>query len=332
MIRRLGVVLALALLPACADEVIGAVGPASGDGSSGTSPSTDTASVDDETDTSVDDTAAVDPGLPDLVVGGPALFRMVSHDMGQSWDHDQAEPELIDFVVEGIARGTEQIVMVAGDHTATTANGIEWEIFKDTRGYQRDVAFGGGRFVSVGLNGRRSWSTDGWGWINVPDKSQDTDYFAVAYGDGKFIAATADHLAVSANGELWTTKPMTGPALFAAAWGADRFVLLGEEGRTVVTPDGDTILHDENPPFGFIDLCFYDGQFVALSYSGLHTSVDGVDWAEFSSMLGLESIACTPQALFATRGADILHSTNGVDWTLQTVASSPLSKVGGAPP
>jgi hypothetical protein len=66
------------------------------------------------------------------------------------------------------------------------------------------IAWGGGKFVAVGYDGKAAYSTDGTNWTAV--------------GDSKFGTS----------------------AIRGIAWGGDKFVAVGNYGKMATSPDGTT--------------------------------------------------------------------------------------------
>lgn len=263
--------------------------------------------------TSVTDGFAEDP-LPRFAAGGHDLRRIVSFDDGQSWEAEGVEPAPpMDSLVTDIARGPGQIVMVAGDTTLVSDDGLTWESFQDNQGYMRAVAYGGGRFVSVGHGGRRSYSEDGWGWINRPDPIEGADYQAIAYGGGRFVAVGIDQMATSTDGESWETTPLTGSKLVAIAYGGDRFLAVSEEGRIVITRDGRSIEHDAMGPY-LMDPCYFEGQWVALDWNTAWTSDDGIEWAQFAHGREIHTLACGDGVLVGAGYDRLYRAEDPTSW------------------
>lgn len=129
----------------------------------------------------------------------------------------------------------------------TSPDGVEWtEVFRPERPVLiHDLAYGGGLFVAVGETGdtgepKRAvvlTSPDASHWtlqvLDEPERLQQ-----VAYGNGLFVASGPDALALSAGGTDWETGPnLTGRALSGVAYGAGRFVAVGNTVDPVLTVD-----------------------------------------------------------------------------------------------
>ncbi|MEQ1506548.1 MAG: hypothetical protein ABMB14_30245, partial [Myxococcota bacterium] len=117
----------------------------------------------------------VGPPLPMTLVGPYGRF-LTSLDYGSTFALDvQEEADDGDGHSENLLRGCTGadgvLIAVGGDHQGTyrrSVDGLTWDApFVGTRGWVADVAYGGGRFVSVGGFGNLAWSTDGIGWTET---------------------------------------------------------------------------------------------------------------------------------------------------------------------
>jgi hypothetical protein len=121
------------------------------------------------------------------------------------------------------------------------------------------VAYGHGRFVSVGWEGAILTSTDGVNWLRISGSG--ATLYKIAYGNGRFVTLGSDWngawvIMTSPDGAAWS-RQVTATNIFSDAFG----------GTTV-------------------ELAYGNGQFVALGAAGaILTSTDGVDWAWFRQPL-----------------------------------------------
>lgn len=295
---RAFVAAAVLLMGGCGDEVLGFFEEGTGTDSSAVSSSSTTAE-NEGSSTSIDAVTSLDPmtsgqpsgssgttaaedldPLPDFVAYGFEDGISVSHDDGQTWTLVADPAEQGERRREDIVRGGDRILIVGGQNTLVTFDGLTWEAYADPLGYARGVAFGDGGFVSVGLD-RLSWSDDGIGWVNALDQ-ENIDLQDVTYGDGRYVAVGIGTLGTSTNGQDWSLLDIGGEKLTSVAYGNGRFVAVGEEGRVLITEDGSTVLSDNmNNPW-FEDVRFIDGEFVALAGNVVGTSDAGVTWKEFT--------------------------------------------------
>ena len=126
--------------------------------------------------------------------------------------------------------------------------GIDWTNtdikFGTTIAYS--VAYGDGKFVAVGFEGKASYSTDGISWTALPAgddtgiKFGTSDAASVTYNNGKFLVVGASGKAsYSTDGINWTALPAgddTGikfgtTTAFSVAYGDETFVVVGVEGK-----------------------------------------------------------------------------------------------------
>ncbi|MGH1342402.1 MAG: hypothetical protein ACRBN8_12660 [Nannocystales bacterium] len=290
------IVVALLGLSGCDDEVVGfsevadagsstraTLGSSEGDGTAA-----DGTATSDESSSSG---ASVEEGLPDFVAYGFEDGLAVSFTDGQTWTEI---PELTDMPMrEGLARGEERIVLVGADRTATTEDGLTWEVNPfDIPTYARAVAYGAGGFASVGLD-HLTWSEDGRSWVDTRGTSTGLDLVAVAYGGGRFLAVGIDRIATSENGQNWTVTEAVGEKLTSVAFGDGRFVAIGELGRILETQDGTTILRDEASGLaGLGGMRFCGDSFVIGGSERYWLSPDAGAWTEVMS-IGGGAFACS---------------------------------------
>ena len=96
------------------------------------------------------------------------------------------------------------------------------------------IAYGGGRFVAGGHQGKMVYSDNGMNWTAVEDSPFDSTINAIAYGGGRFVAGgDSGKMAYSADGTSWTAeegKPFGNRKISAIAYGNGRFVAGGDSG------------------------------------------------------------------------------------------------------
>lgn len=312
MTRLTCIAAALFGLAGCDDEVVGfADSPGSSTGATVSSISSSTTAADSSTSSS-DDTSVVasstgmpEDGLPDYVAYGFEAGVAVSHNDGEDWVDI---PELVDMPRrEGLTRGEDRIVLVGGDRSAVTIDGLAWDVQPfEAPGYARDVAYGSGGFASVGLE-HLAWSYDGQTWSDVRGEQASFDLVAVAHGDDRFVAVGVDHIATSDNGQDWISTPVVGEKLHSVVFGNGRFVAIGELGRILETRDGVDILRDEASGLsglGTLRLC--DDQFVTAASGRYWLSPQAEVWTELTS---IES------GTFACSGTSwAMANANGLFW------------------
>ena len=130
-------------------------------------------------------------------------------------------------------------------------------------------------------------------WNAIDDMKVGASYpnylWAIAYGAGKFVAMGDDGKgAYSADGITWTAIPNTGfPAGYSIrsiTYGAGKFVALGESGKGAYSADGITWIPISNMQFNSYwgdrinAVAYANGKFVAVGDNSVAYSVDGITW------------------------------------------------------
>jgi hypothetical protein len=214
----------------------------------------------------------------------------------------------------------------------------------------RSIAYGGGKFVASGENGKMAYSADGVTWATVENITFDT--WSFAYGGGKFIAGGANgNMAYSADGVKWTafrdnTFPV-GRHVVALAYGGSKWVAAsylngGADGRMAYSEDGITWTSVRDFGMNIQGIAYGGGRFVASGGSGkVAYSTDGVTWTVSASGVPwttnpnggvgqIRNIAYGAGKFVAVGNAydgksffaRLAYSTNGEAWTL--VENSPF--------
>jgi len=193
----------------------------------------------------------------------------------------------------------------------------------------RDVSYGAGVFVAVGLGGAIYSSPDAVTWtVRTPPNTP--DYSDVAYANGRFVVvgtatgSGTQPVAYSDDGITWTlpatpfAATRTGIAYGNGVWvavGNQEVSVSSNNGATWTTTTGITaLLLTQGVSFG-------NGLFCAVGFAGsIATSSDGVTWTGslISGAATLRDIAFGNQKFVAMdSGGRIFTSTNAVTWTQQ---------------
>jgi hypothetical protein len=149
-----------------------------------------------------------------FAVGGYALCISSN---GAEWT--AVTPAQIPYIA-GIAGGAHRLVMVGQRYVngawtggaAYSDDGISWQFGTLPAGARAlaRVAYGNGRFVAVGRAGQAYVSADGTTWSEVTT-GIDSDFSAIRFADGWFVAVSANRLLSSPDGVTWTIRtPGTG--------------------------------------------------------------------------------------------------------------------------
>ncbi len=298
MTRLLCVVAVSLGLAACDDEVVGFADMADSSSSTGvqvgntsTTGAQPSTSGSDDTSSASSSDGGLHDGLPHYVAYGFEAGVAVSFDDGQTWTD---APELADMPArEALARGEDRVVLVGGQRSARTLDGMAWDVRPlDVDGYARAVAYGSGGFASVGLD-HLAWSQDAEVWSDTRGGQTGMDLVAVTYGEDRFVAVGVEHIATSQDGQDWTLTPVTGEKLRSVVFGDGRFVAVGELGRILETQDGVSVLRDEASGLvglGTLRVC--DDVFVIGGSARYWTSPDAQAWTEVLS-IGDGAFACS---------------------------------------
>jgi hypothetical protein len=144
----------------------------------------------------------------------------------------------------------------------------------------RSIAYGGGKFVAVGENGKVAWSTNGLIWTAAKDATTfgSDGILSIAYGGGKFVAGTWQTNSAWSPGALTWSKIDYGYPGFASfnaiAFGGEggkaKFVAVGREGGAVFLQDTSWRLTG-NTTFGSNEIngiAYGNGRFVAVGDNG----------------------------------------------------------------
>jgi len=207
----------------------------------------------------------------------------------------------------------------------------------------RAIAYGNGKFVAVGADGKMATSTDGTTWTAVTDSTFGTDViFSIAYGNGKFIAGggyNTGKMATSENGTTWTavTDSTFGTnRIFAIAYGNDKFVAGDDSGKMATSENGATWTVVTDSTFGtswINTIAYANGKFVAVGNGGkMATSTDGTTWTAVdtgtifdyvnngTTIKGSINAIAYGNGKFVAVGSSgkMANSTDGTKWTAVT--------------
>ena len=112
---------------------------------------------------------------------------------------------------------------------ASSSDGISWTKVPNFRMYSiLDIAYGNGVFVAGGVpTSTMAYSTNGTSWTAVPGVRPSC--IAIAYGNGRFVSVGSGTIEYSSDGITWTAvanSPLS-DLIHAIAYGGGRFVALG---------------------------------------------------------------------------------------------------------
>lgn len=138
-------------------------------------------------------------------------------------------------------------------------------------------------------------ATPEWQW--AAPLPQGEHLYAVAFGDGQFVAVGASGAVVtSPNGQVWTVRPSwTRQALLGVAHGEGRFVAVGAGGTVLTSVDGSTWVQRESGVTEQLSAVTYDGAvFVAVGARGtVLLSEDGLKWHTIAAAVDVDLLSVT---------------------------------------
>lgn len=222
------------------------------------------------------------------------------------------------------------VIIAGGAHNVlTTTDGISWVRNSLPNSSIYDITYNGSIYIALGSNSSSvGISTDAVNWTNTH-----VGAFAatgVAYGNGVYAAIDANGTTIaSTDGLSWqagltvTSYSFTGLVFFNG-----RFIATGATGtfnHAYYSTNG-VIWESGLKPRYLRAFTYGNGMFVGLtdsSYNKAYRSLDGINWSETTSPVGNFYSAAYGNGIFVAVGIDIWgKSTNGVNWTTGTLATS----------
>ncbi len=215
----------------------------------------------------------------------------------------------------------------------------------------RAAAFGGGRFAAVGSFGGSNLLAGSADGIHWESRTLDAKYFkylrGIGYGLGEFVAVGGDPGSVgsssplivrSSDGIHWSDYiEFSGKQILRRlAFGAGRFVGVGDRGRRATSTDGKAWVDmpDAKAIDTLVDITFGNGVFVGVGLHGLRMSTrDGLKWEH--RQVGeegehLNSVVWTGQRFVAVGMGATYESADGEHWTRRTNQNAPLTVAYGS--
>jgi len=186
-----------------------------------------------------------------------------------------------------------------------------------------DCTYGNDKFIAVGNGGVIAYSEDGKQW-SVVDTVTTEDLFATTYGNGKFVAVGSEGtILYSEDGIVWNTCTIVkrevteGNSSGVVMHGSIKYKNVIYTGNKFVAT-GITTITSGN---------------VSNSYVAVNSSVDGINWDYewydkdlYVSGSVHNSLAFDPAygTFYATYGATLYCSKNGLDWYYYGVTMEPV--------
>ncbi|MEZ5573724.1 MAG: hypothetical protein R3E64_17160 [Halioglobus sp.] len=213
------------------------------------------------------------------------------------------------------------------------------------------TTFAGGQWIVSGGNGRIVTSPDSMAWTSVNSGYAFT-LFDIAYDGSGLYAISGDSgfapsLLTSNDAVTWsqrTPNPNNGEGLYGIAYGAGKWVAVGDVGTilTSVDPDSRTWTTETSGTSEYLRDIIYNGSnlYVAVGEGGvILTSADASIWTPRSSgtTSDLWGVEYDGAGLYVIVGFDgtILSSTDAIHWTPRTSPTSQRLRdvgVGRLPP
>ena len=270
-------------------------------------------------------------GIADSIVGD----KYLNPTTGNIYDcTTEGDASTATWVYSGNLK-TREIVDVVNDEFTSES------VFETTEYEFNDVIYGNGIFVAVGDGPTNAsaifYSEDGNTWLeaNLSEiSSLSGTLLAIAYGNGKFIAAGTNGFAYySEDGINWTKKTSISPSTIirSVAFGNGKFVAVTEDNSPIwYTENGLSWSASDTSSISTTDLLlraivYGNNTFIAFDKSGrILYSEDGIKWTE-GTRLTINSDLHDAHAIYANNkfiliGDEgvIYYSENGTTWNSGT--------------
>ncbi len=191
----------------------------------------------------------------------------------------------------------------------------------------RDVEYGNGLFVAVGVGGIIQTSDDGINWIRSILYTGVSQFLDITFGNNLFVAVgSRGEIFTSPDGFNWTKRD-TGayPGWFIGiCYGKDLYIIVDASGEILTSPDGIHWTRESNidvPEGAFRDIVYGNGLFVIASQTTVYTSHDGFNWinrnVHFDNTT-LKGITYGNGQFVAVGENIIITSTDGINWERKT--------------
>jgi len=243
-----------------------------------------------------------------------------------------------------IAYGSNRFVAVNTDGTESliSENGITWTSHSIPNSQTvRYFIFAGGNFLALSSTYSKL-STDGVTWT-MGTNAASRNWDAPAYNGSTYVAiigGTQRKSQYSTNGLVWTQRsiPVFGAnPYYATAWGAGRFVSVGNSREVTISTDGITWTHT-TAPYGtytsyWFDIIFANNKFVMVAGSypyrtRVGVSTNGITWTDSTLPFAADwrkIIWFNNQYYVYGQGLSypvVPSSTDGITWTMNTMSAS----------
>lgn len=255
-------------------------------------------------------------------------------------------------ILSDVVWSGSRFVVIGPGGVGTSQDGLKWKLaaWEDVPvvaedggrpGYlwPQSLTWGGSQFVAVGyirLDPRTDekdavilTSPDGVTWTTRrPPGSVGWNVSDVAWSGDRFVAVAVHSqptFLTSPDGVVWSARRIIVDGYTSAiAWGGAQFVAIGAYRQTrspliLTSPDGVTWTERTSPDSsqrgGLTDVAWSGRRFVAVGFSTILTSLDGVAWStQVAPGSGLQTIAWGGSQ-FVILGYGVFTSPDGITWT-----------------
>src|SRR4030095_15366290 len=160
---------------------------------------------------------------------------------------------------------------------------------------------------------------------------QGNDLYAVAHGNGRFVAVgQGGTILVSGDGVTWTNRSVEWDNLVAIAFGNGVFVAVGFLGGLLTSPDGEHWIKPAAPtgvyPRELLGVSFGNGRFVAVGNGIVVWSTDAVHWQGWEDAISFLIPAVVygdgKFVAYPSYPSLALTSSDGANWSTNMVEPS----------
>ncbi|MGE0787809.1 MAG: hypothetical protein AB7S26_19195 [Sandaracinaceae bacterium] len=273
--------------------------------------------------------AGVDPGEGPgtiVAVGWREHTLAIDTDGSELYRHEQTSADPYDhgLLYRDVVYGDEGFVVVGDAQVLISPDGIAWErVTRPSVGFLSGVVFGQGRYVAA--NDTPAFSDDGRAWSEATNRLRGSAR-GIAFGDGLFVIVGDDGLtARSVDGETWTDIHMAGGGLQDIAFGDGRFVAVGHGGRRTVSVDG--VTWDESDAGGdsLRAIVYARGGWLAVGDEGAFSSptAEPGTWTAHGGP-SFTGVTFGGGRFWGSAGSSIYVSDDGASWDRVVGGSSGL--------
>lgn len=179
----------------------------------------------------------------------------------------------------------------------STLDGVNWTtMISVPNAYFNDLIYANNMYIAVGPNESKILtSPDGVTWTERWTGPEYFGFTGIAFGNNIFVAVgSLSNIVTSQDGFTWSTANLNNARddFRSVAFGKGQFVAVGREGSAYSSSDGmnwqNRVFDDDHHSFS--DVIFTQDGFVAvgyvlvgvgpLTYAHVHTSLDGIIWAD----------------------------------------------------